>query len=865
MDDKADASSLFFHASRTSDASGEHPRRLAHLSASFRLHDAEIAFFNAVVGSLPAASDSFGHLKRAYDAQMRVPALVHRIARALDVGPDDTAAVDARLWNTLLALVQVRGHTWAERWDAVRVSLGLDPWASDDDEESYSMHELTHALQTPASPAHTAGPSAWTLFDAPSASHSPWSSPRSVSSDGAQDASDHRWMQRSASPMNLSEPRRAPLPTPASLAWTPRSVHGVSSRSQDSDVSDDELDAPYNWRTQRTLRTADAWGAARLLGRMLRRWYAALRAQHEAAVDAARAHDRCIVSQSLAAWRTATRQSQRRSTLAAAYADRALLRRAWGHWVRRWAALLDTRRAEHRAALRSAFYEVDTRRSHAIVAVAWTVRRRLTQLWRQASDRRLAVAVCAMRTKHAAFAIWRARSEDARTLSERGTAIRRRRVQRVLRDVWARWTQQTKRRHALAVATEQHHMWQQHNAWTKWRTHLARIRALDVRADAWAGAATHLHLREALRRWQLRARAAYAVRAADAQIVQTAWQTWWVRFTERTVAWQGTSLSHTDWQADAEARWARRRTEHTWAQWIQRTAYWERQAQYAARTHAMRMLWAAYTRWAARAHARREDALRADGAARLHTLRGAWRQWQAAHQAVRARRLRVALDVQVVGNAFQAWRLRAAQAQHWRTGAALLAAQTAARVQRTCLAHWLSRACARRGAFEDAAERADTQCVARALAHWRARCRTVRSHTDMADALRAAYDQGTCGAHAQEYATLAARRRWMLRRCFVHWLARTSVLPAVEHRRSTLQAHALRRWVDKLRARQREATARAFVRATVLRDALATWRAKCAYLAELRAVQGLHARARRTSDPHFRRRLAFVAPTARFS
>ena len=105
----------------------------------------------------------------------------------------------------------------------------------------------------------------------------------------------------------------------------------------------------------------------------------------------------------------------------------------------------------------------------------------------------------------------------------------------------------------------------------------------------------------------------------------------------------------------------------------------------------------------------------------------------------------------------------------------------------------------------------------------------------------------------------------MLRRCFVHWLARTSVLPAVEHRRSTQQAHALRRWVDKLRARQREATARAFVRATVLRDALATWRAKRAYLAELRAVQGLHARARRTSDPHFRRRLAFVGPTARFS
>lgn len=466
-------------------------------------------------------------------------------------------------------------------------------------------------------------------------------------------------------------------------------------------------------------------------------------------------------------------------------------------------------------------------------------------------------------------------------------------------------------------------MRQQYTAWSTWRTRLAHVRALDVRAEAWADAAAHLHLRDTLRRWQLRTRAADALRAADTQIVQAAWRTWWVRFTERTVAWQGTSLPHTDYQANAEAQWARRRTERAWTHWAQRTAHWERQAQYAVRTHAKRMLWAAYVQWAARAQAHREAALRTDAAARLRTLRGAWRQWRSAQQAAHARRLRAAHAARLRGDVFQAWRLRAAQAQHWRTGTALLEAQTAARVQRTFLAQWLRRARARRTAYLEAAQHADTQCAARALAHWRARCRTVRAHTGMADALRAAYDQSTWPTHQtvhgmrcilgyvrtglvrskphgkrratatgaprpgssgatrwrmrrsrtryvrrsrQEYATLAARRRWMLRRCFAHWLGRTSVLPAVEHRRSALQAHALRRWVDRLRARQREATARAFVQATVLRDALATWRAKRAYLAELRAVQGLHTRARRTSsDTHFRRRLAFVAPTARFS
>ncbi|WFD41838.1 hypothetical protein MPSI1_000474 [Malassezia psittaci] len=127
MDEEASASSLFFHASHDSSQSGAIPPRVTQLAASFRLHEEEIAFFDAVIDSLPRASHAFQQLKRAYDLQSKNPNWMLRIAEALQFSLEETSAVDARLWNTLLALVQVRGQTWAERWDSVRVSLGLDP------------------------------------------------------------------------------------------------------------------------------------------------------------------------------------------------------------------------------------------------------------------------------------------------------------------------------------------------------------------------------------------------------------------------------------------------------------------------------------------------------------------------------------------------------------------------------------------------------------------------------------------------------------------------------------------------------------------------------------------------------------------
>ena len=138
LDESASAlsSSMFFP--RRGARRETEPARLAQLASSFALRDVEVAFFNAVIRHLPPASTSFSELKHAYNVCRQDTALVSPIMHDFRAShtPEAQASIDARLWNTLLSLVQVRGHTWAERWDTIRVGLGLEPL---DDESSFSV------------------------------------------------------------------------------------------------------------------------------------------------------------------------------------------------------------------------------------------------------------------------------------------------------------------------------------------------------------------------------------------------------------------------------------------------------------------------------------------------------------------------------------------------------------------------------------------------------------------------------------------------------------------------------------------------------------------------------------------------------
>lgn len=73
----------------------------------------DVAFFDEVVASLSPGDDSFASLKAVYQ----------KVRGGLS---DINEVRDAHLWNCLLSLVKVRGRDWSERWDAVRLEIGLD-------------------------------------------------------------------------------------------------------------------------------------------------------------------------------------------------------------------------------------------------------------------------------------------------------------------------------------------------------------------------------------------------------------------------------------------------------------------------------------------------------------------------------------------------------------------------------------------------------------------------------------------------------------------------------------------------------------------------------------------------------------------
>ncbi|KAK0562001.1 hypothetical protein OC844_002920 [Tilletia horrida] len=97
-------------------------------SAFAALSADDIAFFDALIAHhLPAVASNtgagvadFASLKAAYESAVR----------ALPQHERDSP----HRWDTLLRLVQVRGRSWPERWDAVRMALGLSPRPSSSSE-----------------------------------------------------------------------------------------------------------------------------------------------------------------------------------------------------------------------------------------------------------------------------------------------------------------------------------------------------------------------------------------------------------------------------------------------------------------------------------------------------------------------------------------------------------------------------------------------------------------------------------------------------------------------------------------------------------------------------------------------------------
>lgn len=102
----------------TSAATSSSQRSIA--STFSALNQSDIAFFDHLVSTLAPGASSFKALRDAYEA-------LKPQYEQLDGGKRD----DHR-WTILLALTKILGSDWNEKWDTVRMGLGLDLRDSDD-------------------------------------------------------------------------------------------------------------------------------------------------------------------------------------------------------------------------------------------------------------------------------------------------------------------------------------------------------------------------------------------------------------------------------------------------------------------------------------------------------------------------------------------------------------------------------------------------------------------------------------------------------------------------------------------------------------------------------------------------------------
>lgn len=114
-------------SSYRSGASGSSSTTNFSAAAAFAsLSAPDVQFFDRVVQRVGNGASDFAALKRAYNAVLSEVAGTGAERGSDGEGPLD-AGRDAELWDALLKLVRVRGRNWAERWDGVRMSLGLEP------------------------------------------------------------------------------------------------------------------------------------------------------------------------------------------------------------------------------------------------------------------------------------------------------------------------------------------------------------------------------------------------------------------------------------------------------------------------------------------------------------------------------------------------------------------------------------------------------------------------------------------------------------------------------------------------------------------------------------------------------------------
>ncbi|WFD19443.1 hypothetical protein MCAP1_001673 [Malassezia caprae] len=796
------SSSVFFHAGASPGSEKRNASRLHQLTASFALDDAEVAFFDAVVAMLPAASTSFAELKHAYNACRHDTELVTPIARvhAFRASQGDTTpSIDARLWNTLLSLVQVRGHTWAERWDMVRVALGLEP--------------LEDVMYPPASPS-LAPPSPMSEDDAPmDAVHG---SPA--------------W-----SPLQLVHQRVPPRALDA-VRW-PRVPLATVLERRATDLE------------------------RRHLRRYLVRWNEHLFFCASRLERAAQAYTHLLALRAWGLWRTRRAAQLDAAAAAAAHAQHATAVRVWRAWRIATEERVHARHKEQARTLRAAFLAVESRRHARLERIALTL---WTQAWhgRQASamHRRalLPRAWGAWRARSASLDAL----DSRRTLF---AAYAHRHLLGAAIDAWRQRISERRCQAYLSVSADKWGTQRiLHTAWRQWCASAQHSTALQQHADQWAAARERRMLVARLHEWRWAARSACIATHVDLTRLRAAWHQWWVAYTDTTLARQAALLQlqdqtatrqltrvWTQWHAKLAHLRAQAHVAALTSAWRQRHAAWHvwshawrrcQQAGDAAAQYArVRRLRASIAHWRDATRTRKADACVARMQRRL--LVHSWDQWR--WQSVRVRHWRTCTalvearrDAQATHASFGHWRLRSAQRV---AQAAAATATHAAALQRRYIRAWHARLVWQRArsadalAWHEARHATGPELVRLLVRAWRSRA--VLQAAEGAMVMRVLHRMWRrwrdvlveAQLQHEELAALAARRQSILRACWARWTQRTQSLPALHLQRARLLKCALSQWQQRVQARRVPRLAKAFALSTVGADALASWRHRLAH------------------------------------
>lgn len=755
------------------------PARLAQLASSFALRDVEVAFFNAVIRHLPPASTSFSELKHAYNVCRQDAALVAPIMHDFRASytPEAQASIDARLWNTLLSLVQVRGHTWAERWDTIRVGLGLEPL---DDESSFSVDTRAPVVlsSTPWKPA-TRRPHFERRWD--------------TYRRRVQRRYLYQWLARTQHLAHMYA--RAEHTRERVSVWTAW-VHWRDARERHVQ-SVREADAMH-----RTMLTRASWTSWRLA--VGHRHAQRRDAQHRAlAVGWHTWHAKKCDRLQRIAW-TLWQHAWLARTATAIDTFRALAS-AWHAWRARM------ERLAHLSPKASLFSRYLTQRLASRAWVAW--RLRLGERRSDAHDMLLAARLRAHHALRRAWGMWRTSLAQHLVRHHHGRQVSQRVDERVRHAAWMTWRVRTQLVGIDAVRTAHslRHAW---NAW--WLTYTERTMA----RQALVMQLTHrTHARVVRHAWHTWSRRYHAQlreeRAAQGtftwRCLYMAWHAWKARWRHVQQEWTRAE--------DVETHHLLRRRWRAWTQALQRRR--ETRAAHHYTDQLLRRVWSAWrVSYASQRHSQSCEAL-VLAQQHAHRQREAWRRWTSKLAAHRDRAGRACL-------VHDALLLRAGWGQ-WRTRRALCRA-----MEHTAVTwHETRRGSAhrqlRRAWDAWAARREHRIALQQAYALWTS-ARVTRAWRQWRDV----YAQ-LC-LQAPELETLALRRRAILRVCWARWTEASACVPMLRARRCHRQRLVLRRWRRATQAARHRRTARHFGLDTAGRDAWNAWRARAMYQRDTRWI-----------------------------